>query len=313
MLCSDLPGTGQGWRASPFDFDTLAQLVGNKVMARAPCPLCSPMRKPSNRKLPVLTIWRRAPYFVTYSCNHCLESGWAADAYAQPVSRAEIKRRMREAEEAHLAEEGRRMSKARWLWDQTQPAAGTIAEAYLRSRGITTVPPVLQFLPARGEYPPAMVAPYGLGMEREPGRYEIGRAAVHAVHLIRLLPDGSGKVPEIEGRSPKTTHGVPGEYPIALFPPNDAGALAVAEGIENALSLHQALGVGAWAAGSANRLPKLAPLIARLPYIETVWVAQDADPTGRRYTGELAAELARRRPDIEIIPFEIGEAARDAA
>jgi hypothetical protein len=104
--------------------------------------------------------------------------------------------------------------------------------------------------------------------------------------------------------------GVTEDWPLALVPPNDLGGLAIAEGIEDALSLHQATGLGAWAAAAAGRLPKLAPRIARLSYVEHVTIALDDDANGRRYAGELVTELRRlRHRSLEIAAVELGEAA----
>jgi hypothetical protein len=299
--------------STALDFYTLAQLIGDRAFRETPCPLCSPRRKPANRRKPVLGIWRKAPDFLTYFCAHCQEKGWASDRNAKPIDRRELMRRMREAEERQLNEEAQRRKKARGLWGISQPAAGTIVEAYLRRRGVTVCPPTLRFLPARGDYAPAMLAAFGHPTEPEPGMYELGRAAVHAVHLTRLRPDGSGKAPDAEGRT-KIMVGVTESWPIALVPPNDLGGLAIAEGIEDALSLHQATGLGAWAAGAAGRLPKIARHIAGASYIEAVTVAVDDDATGRRYAGELVTELRRRRGrSLEVATIETGEVTHEAA
>ena len=60
-----------------------------------------------------------------------------------------------------------------------------------------------------------------------------------------------------------------------LAPMNDLLGLAITEGVEDALSIHAATGLGAWAAGAASRLPALA----------------DAVPGDRR----LLLDLRRRR------------------
>ena len=67
------------------------------------------------------------------------------------------------------------------------------------------------------------------------------------------------------------------------------GGLAIAEGIEDALSLHLATGLGAWAAGSANRLPMLADKVPT--YVEAVTIAVDDDVAGRRGAYALAQRL----------------------
>ena len=50
----------------------------------------------------------------------------------------------------------------------------------------------LAFLPAR-DYPPALIAAFGLCSEPEPGVLAIAGADVKAVQLVKLKPDGSGK------------------------------------------------------------------------------------------------------------------------
>jgi len=185
--------------------------------------------------------------------------------------------------------------KAAWLWSQRKPIAGTVAEKYLReARGITCpLPPTLAFLPSRKpEHHPAMLAAFALVNEPEPG---IGGApgGVEAVHLTLLKSDGSGKA---DAPKPKLMVGSPGALPIVIAPPNDLLALAISEGIEDALTAHQATGLGAWAAGAAGRMPGLARLIPR--YIESVTLyAHVGDRAGRDGVQGLAEALDRRNRD----------------
>jgi hypothetical protein len=74
-------------------------------------------------------------------------------------------------------------------------------------------------------------------------------------------------------------------------PPNDLLGMAAAEGIEDGLALHEALGVGAWGAGAACFLPKFAP---RVPdWIDFVNLEMHPDG-GRRFTEQLADALRDR-------------------
>jgi putative DNA primase/helicase len=179
--------------------------------------------------------------------------------------------------------------KARWLWSQRKPISGTPAGRYLREvRAITCpLPPTLGFLPPqKPEQHPAMIAAFALVDEPEPGT--LGKPHdVESVHLTLLKPDGGGKA-DVE--KPKIVIGSPGALPITLAPPNDLLALAVTEGIEDALALHEALGMGAWAAGAACFMPKLANTVP--DYIEAVTI--EMHPDARRYAEELAAELRKR-------------------
>jgi hypothetical protein len=183
------------------------------------------------------------------------------------------------------------LRKARWLWKKTVPLPHSPGERYLRTaRGYGgPLPATLRFLPAQEPHPPAIVAAFGLAAE--PGLLAIAEDAIRGVHLTRLQDDGSGKA-ESAGDKPKIMVGPSSGFPIVLAPPNDMLGLAVTEGIEDALSIHEATGLGAWAAGAAGRLPKLA---ARIPaWIDCVTIAAHADPPGEKGALELAEALARR-------------------
>jgi hypothetical protein len=86
-------------------------------------------------------------------------------------------------------------------------------------------------------------------------------------------------------------HGALGS-PVAVAPVNDELGLAIAEGIEDGLSIHLATGLGSWAAGGATRMPTLAVAVPK--YCECVTVIGDDNATGRKNAGELAARLRAR-------------------
>jgi putative DNA primase/helicase len=189
----------------------------------------------------------------------------------------------------------RQRHKAAWLWSQCKPITGSIAEVYLRqARKITCpLPPTLGFLPSRRpDRHPAMIAAFGFCDEVEPGVLAAPRD-VQAVHLTLLKPDGSGKA-EVE--PDKLMIGSPGCSPIVLAPPNDLLGLAICEGVEDALTAHEATGLGAWAAGSAGRMAALADSIP--DYIEALTIFAHADKPGQHGARALAAALRSR--DIEI-------------
>jgi hypothetical protein len=87
-------------------------------------------------------------------------------------------------------------------------------------------------------------------------------------------------------------------WPLVVAPVTDLCGLAITEGIEDALSLHCATGLGAWAAGAANRLAKLGDAVPS--YVETVTVAVDADPAGKRGAQELAERLDLRGFEVRM-------------
>jgi putative DNA primase/helicase len=247
-----------------------------------------------------------------FQCRHCGKGGGAislvmwldgvdfiravetlAGDRREPVVRKPIDNRAKVAAEQDEAKQHR---KAAWLWSQRRPIQGSIAETYLRSRGIICpLPPTLAFLPPSGDYPPSMIAAYALPNEIEPGVLGEPRN-VSAVHLTLLKPDGSDKA-EVE--KPKLFVGRPLGRPIVLSTVGDTLALGVVEGIEDGLSLCTAFErLGVWAAGSGGCLPGLADSIP--DYIESVTIWAHPDNTGQNGARELAELLDARGVEVFI-------------
>jgi hypothetical protein len=181
--------------------------------------------------------------------------------------------------------------KAAWLWSQRQSPIGTMAERYLReARGyVGPIPPTIGFLPPHNGHGPAMIAAYAMPVEIEDGEPDqLGEpTSVAAVHLTRLLPDGSDREP---GNDAKITIARPMGLAIVLSSIADGLSLFVTEGIEDALS-HAAAGYAAWAAGSSPLMPAMA---ASIPdYVTCVLIEQH--PGAEQHTTRLA-ELLRARP-----------------
>ena len=64
--------------------------------------------------------------------------------------------------------------------------------------------------------------------------------------------------------------------------------------------MHQATGLGAWAAGSANRMPALADAVPSCT--DCVSIFADADQAGQRNAAELAERLNARGIYAEVVP-----------
>jgi phage/plasmid primase-like uncharacterized protein len=207
-----------------------------------------------------------------------------------------VRRTKANANAADAEYQRRQHEKAAWLWSQRRPIKGTIAEKYLQGRGITCLlQSTLAFLPPRSpEHHPAMIAAFGLPDEPEPGVLGEPRN-VKAVHLTLLRRDGSEKA-DVEPQ--KLFVGSPGNLPIVLAPPNDLLGMAITEGIEDALTVHQTTGLGAWAAGSAGRMPALAEMLPG--YIECVTICAHADKAGQDGALALADALDRRGVEVFI-------------
>ncbi|HRO14479.1 MAG TPA: hypothetical protein PLL33_05465 [Paracoccus sp. (in: a-proteobacteria)] len=167
-------------------------------------------------------------------------------ARPQPPSAGEIARRKAEDEACAVKRERQALS----VWCEALPVHGTLAETYLRARGITCpLPDTLRFHPAcwhaSAKRLPALVA-------RVDG---LPRLAVHRTYL---RADGTGKA---EVDPPKAMLGAALGGAVCVH--EAGGPLMVAEGIETALSLSSGLirhPATVWAALSA---PGMAGL--RLP------------------------------------------------
>jgi hypothetical protein len=179
----------------------------------------------------------------------------------------------------------RQREKASWLWSRRQPAAGSIAERYLREtrRYDGPLPATIGFLPASREHHACMIS----ALTFAKGTALIA-TDVNAVHLTKLSQDGRKAGTEVD----KIVIGSPRGSPISLAPFTDGLGLVIAEGIEDALSAHDATGLGAWAAGSAPLLPYLADVVPS--WIETVTLVVDDDKAGRRKCDELASKIEAR-------------------
>jgi hypothetical protein len=216
---------------------------------------------------------------------HCKKSGCAfADIAAaaglrtgdyQAPDPATLAQREREAK----AKARRKAEQARRLWREAQPIAGTLAETYLRGRGITcALLPTLRFHGACWHGPTARRWPAMVAL--------VEGAGLPAVHRTWLRPDGSGKA-DIEPAKAMLGATAGGAVRLSDGP----SRLVVGEGLESALSLLCGLLDGpatVWAALSTSGLRglRLPPRPSRLT------IACDGDGPGRAAAHALA-ERAR--------------------
>jgi hypothetical protein len=284
-------------------FDQILDITGDRYGAiDSPCPLCSHLRKPAKQRLKVFRVYRDAPDFARFHCVHCEAKGGASDnnnaASAKRPSTVGIEKIKTDIAAREAEHEVVRRMKALSLWRRGKPVQNTPVELYLKqSRGYrASIPGTIRFLPASRSFAPAMIAAIGVADEIEPGILSISDAALRGVHITSLLPDGSGKAGSARD---KIMVGKSIGSPIVLAPPNDGLGLAVTEGVEDSLSVHEATGLGAWAAGSASRMPALAEAVP--DYIECVTIVADADDAGRTNARKLAEGLAPRSCDVRLI------------
>jgi putative DNA primase/helicase len=184
------------------------------------------------------------------------------------------------------------------IWHCAEEAPGTLAEIYLRSRGLTLpVPPTLRFqwlkhAPSNGVHP-CMIALVQHGVTGTP----VG------IHRTFLRRDGSGKAsvdPVKMALGPISG----GAVQLAAA----ADRVLIGEGIETALSAMQVTGTPAWAALGTAGLRAL-----DLPeHIRCVTVLADADPPGIAAANDAAWRWAGQKRDVRIARPPIGKDFNDA-
>ncbi len=174
-------------------------------------------------------------------------------------------------------DEQRRIAYARELWHSAKPAAGTLAEIYLHSRGIhIPIPASLRYLAAAKHAPTDLLLPVMLGAVQGPD----GQA--RGVHRTYLSQDGTRKAGVAQ---PKMMLGRIAGGAVRLKPAGPK--LAIAEGIETGLSIAQACpGLPVWAALSASIMQLL---VLPAEVCEVVLCCDGDEP------GQEAARVAAKR------------------
>ena len=261
------------------DARTLTHDLGGKwyrSYGTAPCPICQPERRNGQNSLS-LADGQNGRLLL-----HCKKSGCdfgeiLAAAGASPADYSPPDAEMLAQREAERrAGVAKRSRQAHALWREAQPVSGTLAETYLRGRGITCpLPETLRFHPAcwhvTAKRLPALVA-----------LVEGGEG--FAVHRTYLAPVGTGKAAVDPA---KAMLGAVAGGAVRLA--EGQGPLVVAEGLETALSLASGLLSGpatVWAALSTSGMIGL-----RLPSRHgRLTIAPDGDTAGR----EAAHNLAER-------------------
>jgi hypothetical protein len=180
----------------------------------------------------------------------------------------------------------RRTARALNLWRNSEKIAGSIVARYLAHRGIVpgSWPSSLRFHPRcprprdnDGELASPLPAMVALAEHCDRGPV--------AVHCTYLLPDGSGKA---EIQSPKVIFGPVAGAAVRFGTPRIGQWLAVAEGVETALTVAIACSMPAWAALSAGGIKSL----VLPPEASQVVICADHDDSG---TGERVARDAAAR------------------
>ena len=156
----------------------------------------------------------------------------------------------------------------RKLWDEAIPLEGTPASAYLRSRHIRSTPRALRWHHGRSEMLAQVIRQdgskaSGLHRTRLPDRRRRmnGRMAGGAIRLARPLP-----------------------------------TMAIAEGIETALSFGLLYGIPCWSAISASGMAGFDPPTDTTQLV----IAADHDGPGLTAAEKLVRTLGKDRPEIDV-------------
>lgn len=278
-----------------IDARSLTMALGGRWHGRygaAPCPVCQPDRRKDQNALTIADGNSR----LVLDCKKlgcdfrdiAAAAGIAPGDFAAPDP-VEIMRR--EAERRAL--DTKRSEQAKRLWLSSAPIEGTIAERYLRGRGITcAMPPTLRFKRDcfhswSGKWLPAMVALVQSGEG-------------FAVHRTYIAADGAGKA------AVETNKAMLGTVTGGAVRLSDgAGRLVVAEGIESAASLLCGLLDGpaeVWAALSTSGLRGLS--LPPVPGLLTI--ATDGDQPGRDAGYALAERAAAFGWQVTMLPAPEG-------
>ncbi len=262
----------------------------------APCPICQPEGRRDQR---ALSVSERAGRLLL----HCHKGGCAAfpelqargliegrGQQAAPPDSAEAARR-RQQEHQKLAQ---RLAMCSGIFNQARTCEGTIAETYLAEvRGIEglrfgKLKNTLRFhgevlYSPSGDYLPAIIAQI---------RGADGRAL--GIHRTYLCPDGSGKADV----NPNKMMLGPSAGGAVRFGP-DGPVIALAEGIETALSVARASRLTVWATLSTSGLKGL--ILPPPPVAEVVIICADNDEAGLSAAEDKAGQLEAEGRVVSII------------
>jgi len=260
----------------------------------APCPVCQPEAGKGQNAL-TLTDGENGRLLAHCKRSCCsfhaiiaafdIERRHHRPSSARDIAQQKAKRRDVDEKKAR---------QTRRIWQESSPISDTLAETYLRGRGITCpLPATLRFHPKlfhgpTTQYLPALVA-------------LIEGAAAFSVHRTYLTPDGSGKA----NVTPNKAMLGPVAGGAVRFS-NEGSTLVVAEGIETALSLLSGLlkkPATVWAALSAGNMANL-----KLPDAPgRLTIAADGDPVGRKSAYALAQRADALDWKVSLLPAPDGQ------
>ena len=205
---------------------------------------------------------------------------------------------------AGLRPDALRSDPDRWrhAWQPARPIVGTIAETYLRARGLSfqdRAGRVLRFAARRArkspcngpEYHPALLCALS----------DVRSSNQCGIVNIFLKPDGSDRLRDNKGKT--VTGRASGAVVMLSGFDEPTMGLILCEGVETGISLSQQDVRPVWACGPAGTLAKF-PVLGG---IEALTIAADADVPGQRAAAELTARWRNAGCEARIVSPEAGD------
>lgn len=261
----------------------------------APCPICQPEGRRDQRSLSLTDSAGRL-------LCHCHKTGCAVlpelqtrglidgkgapsappDPAAEARRRADAKRR-----------DAKRLEASHKLFAEGISCEGTPAQTYLETRGLTGI----RFNKLRSTlrfHPNALHSPSGLHLPAMLAQIRGPKGEALGIHRTFLKPDGSGKA-DVE---PAKMMLGPSSGGAVRFGP-DNRVIALAEGIETALSVSRSSRMTVWATLSTSGLKGL--ILPPAPVAEVVIIAADHDEAGLSAAEIVAGRLEAEGRAVSII------------
>lgn len=172
------------------------------------------------------------------------------------------------------------------IWNAAGPPEKTLVEIYLGARGVTTkIPRSIRY------HPSLRHAPTGLDLPAMVAAVQGSDRTITGIHRTFLTMEGTKKAPVSQN---KMMLGRCAGGAVRLAAVDDH--LALAEGIETALSVQQATGFPTWAMLSTGGLKSVV-----LPGdVREVVICADGDEAGERAANNLAQRLLREDREVQI-------------
>lgn len=263
----------------------------------AACPICQSEGRRDQRGLSVKDSGGRT--LLTCHKAGCSASDIFTELRARKIVQGQgihLQRTPAEIERDRASRRQKRAQTQRYcddLFSQAVPITGTPAETYLEGRGIKVqghkLRNTLRFHPALYHARTQQNLPAMVARLRGPQGQAMG------LHRTYLRPDGSGKA-DLQGGA-KMMLGACGGGAVRFGP--DRPVIALAEGIETALSIGVASRLTVWATLSTSGLKGL--ILPPPPVAEVIVIAADNDPAGLAAAEDAAARFEAEGRAVSVI------------